>query len=93
MVYKGCDLEYADQVTSEHKVNVKTGNGKPKLEWIPKYSHAKNHLLDCEVYAMAAADTLGLRSLYLQNMPEPQQEKKEQYTPEEEWIQENENWV
>lgn len=94
MVYKGCDMEYAEQVTSEHKVNVKTGNGKTKLEWKPKHSHAQNHYLDCECYAMAAADTLGLRSLYLQNLSNGQEQKKqEQYTPEEDWITQNENWV
>ncbi len=93
MVYKGCDMEYAEQVTSEHKVNVKTGNGKTKQEWTPKHSHAQNHYLDCECYAMAAADTLGLRSLYLQRVPEKQEQKQEQYTPEEDWITQNENWI
>jgi len=94
MVYKGCDLEYAEQVTAEHKINVKTGNGKERLEWVPKHSHVQNHLLDCEVYAMAAADTLGLRGLYLQNTEGPQEpEKTGQYAPEEEWIKENEDWV
>ncbi|MFG6383452.1 MAG: phage terminase large subunit family protein [Lachnospiraceae bacterium] len=94
MVYKGCDLEYAEQVTAEHKINVKTGNGKPRLEWVPKHSNAANHLLDCEVYAMAAADTLGLRGLYLQNTQEKQEQKKqEQYTPEENWIAQNEDWI
>ena len=94
MVYHGCDEEYAEQVTSEHKINVKTGNGKVKLEWVPKHSHAQNHYLDCECYAMAAADTLGLRGLHLQSIPDKrEQEKTEQYTPEEEWIKENEDWV
>lgn len=94
MVYQGCDLEYAEQVTSEHKINVKTGNGKERLEWVPKHSHIQNHFLDCEVYAMAAADTLGLRGLYLQNVQEePREIKKEQYAPEEEWINQNENWL
>lgn len=93
MVYKGCDSEYAQQVTSEHKVNVKTGNGKTKLEWTLKHSHARNHYLDCECYAMAAADTLGLRGLYLQNVQSEQEPKKEQYTPEEDWINQNENWI
>lgn len=94
MVYKGCDDEYAEQVTSEHKVNVKNKNGKGRLEWVPKYSHAQNHFLDCEVYAMAAADTLGLRGLYLKDTSEKREQKKtEQYIPEEEWIKENEDWV
>ena len=94
MVYQGCDVEYAEQVTAEHKVNVKTGNGKTVLRWVPKYSHAPNHYLDCECYAMAAADTLGLRGLYLQNVSVRQeQSEQKQYTPEEEWIVQNENWI
>ena len=94
MVYQGCDEEYAQQVTAEHKVNVKTAGGRTKQEWQLKYSKAQNHYLDCEVYAMAAADTLGLRGLHLQGRQHPKtQEKPEQYTPEETWIQENEDWV
>jgi hypothetical protein len=61
---------------------------------VPKHSHADNHYLDAEVYAMAAADTLGVRMLHLQNIQEePQEPKKEQYTPEEEWISQNESWL
>ncbi len=94
MVYKGCDEEYAAQVTAEHKIFIKrNGNGRPKMEWMPKSSHADNHFLDCEVYAMAAADTLGVRMLHLQNLQEPLEERKEQYTPEENWISENESWI
>lgn len=94
MVYKGCDEEYAAQVTSEQKVNVKTANGKIKEEWHLKHSHAANHYLDCEVYAMAAADTLGLRGLFLKDIRQENEGKQsEQYTPEEEWINENEDWV
>ncbi len=94
MVYQGCDVEYAEQVTAEHKVNIKTGNGKTALRWVPKYSHAPNHYLDCECYAMAAADTLGLRGLYLQNVSARQEQREQkQYTPEEDWIGQNENWI
>ena len=48
MVYSGCDMEYAQQVTSEHKVNVK-GKGLTKQVWQPKHSHADNHYLDAEI--------------------------------------------
>lgn len=51
MVYRGCDREYAEQVTAEHKVNVKSGQ-RTIQAWVLKTSHADNHLLDCEVYAM-----------------------------------------
>lgn len=95
MVYAGCDREYAEQVTAEHKVNVKMGNGKVKQEWQLKTSHADNHYLDCEVYSLAAADALGVRSLYLNDVKEePQVKQEKQYAPEESWISQHEgNWV
>jgi len=95
MVYNGCDDEYAKQVTAEHKVNVKNGT-KVRLEWTKKTSHADNHYLDAEVYAMAAADTLGVRMLHLQTIPAEEEQKQktvEQYAPEENWISQNENWI
>lgn len=93
MVYQGCDEEYAEQVTAEHKVSVKNGN-KTVLVWGKKTSHADNHYLDAEVYAMTAADTLGVRMLHLQgeNDDEPHETVKENQ-PEEEWIQKNESWI
>ena len=90
-VYAGCDREYAEQVTAEHKVNVKRG-GRTVQEWVQKHSHGANHYLDCEVYAMAAADILGVRFLHLEEEaekpgPEPSP------APEEEWIKTHENWI
>ena len=70
MVYNGCDEEYANQVTAEHKVNVKK-NGSNRQEWKLKHSHGDNHYLDTEVYAMAAADILGVRTLHLQSAENP----------------------
>lgn len=94
MVYSGCDREYAEQVTSEHKVNVRANNGKVKQVWVQKTTHADNHYLDCEVYAMAAADLMGVRSLYLTEIEEKPKDKEEPYTPEESWIRQNEgNWL
>ena len=92
-VYAGCDREYAEQVTAEHKVNVKKG-GRTVQEWVQKHSHGDNHYLDCEVYALAAADILNVRFLHLEDEeaagntapPEPAP------APEEEWIKEHENW-
>lgn len=91
MVYKGCDEEYAKQVTSEHKVSQKKGS-KSELVWVPKTSHADNHYLDAEVYAFAAADIRSVRMLHLED--EKQQEQEEQETtPEENWINTNESWI
>lgn len=95
MVYNGCDMEYAQQVTAEHKINVKNGT-KVRQEWVEKSSHADNHYLDTEVYAMAAADTLGVRMLHLQAQTEPEQpepQKTQEAQPEENWINQNENWL
>ena len=96
MVYQGCDEEYADQVTAEHKINVKSGN-KVRQEWVQKESHNDNHYLDAEVYALAAADTLGVRMLHLQSIQEqqPQQAPKRDEAPtvEENWIRQNDGWI
>ena len=98
MVYKNCDREYAKQVTAEHKVNVKNGN-KTTQVWKLKTSHADNHYLDCEVYCLAAADILGVRSLHLNNIEEASKEQtqsnvaEENFTPEENWVNNNEGWI
>lgn len=96
LVFKGCDEEYAKQVTSEHKVNEKSGNRTIQV-WKQKTSHADNHYLDCEVYAFAAADILGVRTFHLQTNDENEEVKKEQKVQEssneENWINQNEGWL
>lgn len=91
MVYKGCDEEYAKEVTAEHKVAVKNGKGQQTLVWQPKGGAAgkDNHYLDCEVYCMAAADVKGVRNLFLQTAepPKPQPTQAQPApAPEEDWI-------
>lgn len=94
MVYQGCDEEYAKQVTSEQKVNVKNGRGQVKQQWKPKTSHTDNHYLDCEVYALCAADVLEIRASFMDSVKDTQSVSEDtQYTPEENWIKRNENWV
>ena len=95
MVYEGCDYEYATQVTAEHKVNVKK-NGVTQQVWQLKHSHGDNHFLDTEVYAFAAADVLGARTLHLQNEDVPKRQAQmpdDSETPEEQWIKVHENWI
>lgn len=94
MVYEACDYEYATQVTAEHKVNVKK-NGVVKQEWQLKHSHSDNHYLDTEVYAAAAADVLGVRTLHLQteDVQARQNPTKESETNEEQWIRKHDNWI
>ena len=62
MVYKDCDLDYAQQITAEHKVREKKGNLEIMI-WRPKRAHIDNHYLDCEVYACCAADLLNVITL------------------------------
>lgn len=92
MVYKGCDREYARQVTSEHKIKERNGK-KTELIWKQKTSHADNHYLDAEVYAFAAADSLGVRTLNLISKETEEKKTVQQQTQEETWIEKNENWL
>ena len=95
MVHKDCDRVYAEQVTAEHKVNVKSGQ-RVVQQWVLKTSHADNHYLDCEVYAMCAADMLGARTFHLEEVQPParaEEAKKAAPTPEESWIAQNESWL
>jgi phage terminase large subunit GpA-like protein len=96
MVYKGCDQEYAEQVTAEHKVVERSAGGRENLVWRLKTTHAANHYLDTEVYAFAAADIKGVRNLFLQNReepPKPAPKADRQPAPEEDWIKSNESWI
>ena len=98
MVYKGCDMEYAEQVTAEHKVSVRRG-GRTVQRWVQKISHGDNHFLDAEVYAFAAADMMGVRRLHLEEQeekaakqpakPQSTQPAPAQQYPEEQWISDN----
>ena len=91
MVYSTCDLEYAKQVTAEHKVSVKVG-ARVVQKWQEKYSHAANHYLDCEVYAFAAADMMGVRSMHLEVMEQAKVEEPKKAV-EETWIPTSDNWI
>lgn len=98
MVYAGCDQEYAEQVTAEHKVNEKTQGGRITQKWVLKTAHRDNHYLDCEVYAICAADILGARQLHQDEIPvQPRTEVKDEadqfLQSEENWIGQNESWL
>lgn len=94
MVYQGCDVNYAQQVTSEQKVSVKQGD-KVVKRWVQKTSHADNHYLDCEVYAMAAAEMRGVRSLHLESTEVQQPKVQERSKSDEEsWFPSDlSNWL
>lgn len=95
MVYQGCDLDYAEQVTAEHKVNEKTAGGRVVQVWRQKTSHADNHYLDCEVYALCAADILGVRSLHLQEVEiEPRKEAPQKTAAtDDSWLPNGGSWI
>lgn len=99
MVFDGIDLEYCTQVTAEHKITEKGGGGKLRTRWVQKTSHADNHYLDCEVYGMAAADILGVRSLFLQDnnhapvARDPAVNSPPQRQEEEQWINQDDSWI
>lgn len=94
MVFDGIDDEYAEQVTAEHKLTVRS-NGRDVERWVKKTTHADNHYLDCEVYAAAAADVMGVRSLYPDESgtAQPKQITPPSTSSEENWISENEEWI
>lgn len=93
MVFHGCDREYARQLTAEHKINVRS-NGRVVQKWVPKTQHIDNHYLDCACYSLAAADIMGVRSFVtLQQENEKPEQRNEDSTPEEAWIQANEDWI
>lgn len=71
------------------------------MSTVEAVDHVARRYLDCEVYAAAAADVLGVRNLYLQNrVEENAQEVKKRAEPkpdtrpqEENWIKDNDNWI
>ncbi|MEK4713462.1 phage terminase large subunit family protein [Sporosarcina sp. FSL K6-5500] len=100
MVYKDCDFDYAEQVTAEHKVKSKGSGGVHKEVWVPKTSHADNHYLDCEVYALAVADVLGVRSLSLMQeeeeeivVPQEQKVNSDAINYNNDWLGKTDNWI
>lgn len=69
MFHADTEIEYAEQMTNEHKI-VEIKNNREVYTWVPKTSHAKNHYWDCEVYASLAADLMHVRHLDKLDMKE-----------------------
>ncbi len=92
MVHRDTGLDYAEQVTAEHKIAERSG-GKVVQKWVPKMSHAANHYLDAEVYAAAAADLKGVRTLWPEEeAPKPPPERAPS-PAKPDWIPNTENWI
>lgn len=62
MLNADCDQEYAEQITSEHKVMENKG-GRQVETWQKKTSAKQNHWWDCSVYSFAVADLMHMRLL------------------------------
>ena len=80
-------------MTAEHKVNVRNPNGKTVQKWVPKKSHGDNHYLDAEVYAMAAADLMNVRTLHLQQTGQEELEVETQEPEEQTWLPDISSWL
>lgn len=80
-----CDPEYAEMICAEQKI-IKPVRGKLVGRWEPKVHHADNHYLDCEVYAMCAAEVLGIRSM----RAEAVRQEREEEPPE--WMRQTETF-
>lgn len=90
MVHKDIDLDYAKQVTAEHRVLEKRGSQEVEV-WRTKTAHADNHYLDCEVYAAVAADLANVRELGFEaqreeKTPVAAEEQTDRWIKKEEWL-------
>lgn len=93
-IYDDCDVDYAEQITAEHKV-IEKKNGKLVETWKPKKSNIDNHYLDAEVYCYCAADLCGIRDIRVQARTNNQEQHENHVTNKEEqpsWIK-NGNWL
>ena len=92
-VHNNCELDYAEQIASEHKVTEKTKAGKTIETWKPKKSNIDNHYLDCEVYAYCAADICGIRNVLLEREQQPEDTSREPKEPvvENKWLKSSKN--
>lgn len=84
MLNADCDLEYAEQITSEHRIIDEKGVEK----WEPKTSSKQNHWWDCAVYSFAVADLANMRALQdvatvpIANAAQPNEQLAETELPE-----------
>lgn len=95
MVFKGCDREYAEQISAEEKILQRKGAIDYWI-WKPKASNVQNHYLDCEVYAALAADLLHVRYLTEYDIKEPEppkQSKINKFINSEKWIMKCKDWI
>ncbi len=59
MLNADCTKEFAEHITSEHRIIDEKG----RERWVKKTSAKQNHWLDCCVYSFAVADLVNMRSM------------------------------
>ena len=95
MVCHDVTQEYADMIVSEQPVsrqNRKTGA--LERSWEKISSHAANHYLDCEVYALTAARIIGVQTIVPQEIETPKKQPRQ--TPQSQpdgWLGNTSGWL
>jgi len=99
--------DYFQQMCSEHKVVVRSRTSmKTREAWMPVEANAPNHYWDAEVYCLAAADMLQVRSLRPGNQPvvyrpaaakadateQPHPPEPRQRSDGDDWLPKNQDW-
>ncbi len=88
-----CDLDYAEQISSEHKVIEKNKVGKLIETWKPKKTNVDNHYLDAEVYCYCAAEICGIRRINADRQHENEDRHEEMQPNQNSWLENNNNWI
>ncbi len=75
-LHESVSPEYLSQVTAEHKVRIRKKVGGFNTRWEIKPGHGGNHLFDAEIYAMAAAEMLGVYRMRDPDNERPEGERR-----------------
>lgn len=93
-VHQEIDEEYVRQMTSERRV-MKREKGKRYSTWEPITESAANHIFDCEVLNVLAAEVLGVRFFDRKDGPPdpaaPREARRER--DHEGWLEEQGDWL
>jgi len=76
--HKETTREVIGQLTSEEKKTVRSKRGVAANKWVTKTEHSENHLWDCNVYALFAAQLRGAMALPDPKMVEMFRKQKQQ---------------
>jgi hypothetical protein len=87
--------KYLKQLCSEGKVLQKgKRSGKSTEVWKPLSLHTPNHFWDAEIYALAAAEMLGVYAFREEDRPKPIKEVNQvEREKAGQWITKKRNWI